>query len=40
MVVCGARGLSSLSQLILGSVSTKITHRCPVTCITVHRPTA
>ncbi|MGV2181228.1 universal stress protein [Rhizobium rhizogenes] len=36
LVVCGARGLSSLSQLVLGSVSTKIAHRCPATCITVH----
>jgi nucleotide-binding universal stress UspA family protein len=36
LVVCGARGLSSLSQLVLGSVSTKIAQRCSATCITVH----
>lgn len=36
LVVCGARGLSSLSQLVLGSISTKVAHSCPVTCITVH----
>lgn len=36
LVVCGARGLSSLSQLVLGSVSTKIAQRCSATCVTVH----
>jgi nucleotide-binding universal stress UspA family protein len=35
LVVCGARGLSSLSQLVLGSVSTKIAQLSPVTCVTV-----
>ncbi|NKK70988.1 hypothetical protein GFM13_11490 [Rhizobium leguminosarum bv. viciae] len=38
LVVCGARGLSSFTHLILGSVSTKITQRCPVTRVTVHTP--
>ncbi|NLS20396.1 universal stress protein [Rhizobium sp. P40RR-XXII] len=36
LVVCGARGLSPLSQLAFGSVSTRVAHSCPVTCITVH----
>ncbi|AYG63610.1 universal stress protein [Rhizobium jaguaris] len=35
LVVCGARGLSSLSQLVLGSVSTKVAQLSSVTCVTV-----
>ncbi|WP_162950435.1 universal stress protein [Rhizobium jaguaris] len=35
LVVSGARGLSSLSQLVLGSVSTEIAQLSPVTCVTV-----
>jgi nucleotide-binding universal stress UspA family protein len=36
LVVCGARGLSALSQLAFGSISTKVAQGCRVTCITVH----
>ncbi|MBX4936358.1 universal stress protein [Rhizobium binae] len=35
LVICGARGLSSFAALLFGSVSNKIAHMCPVTCITV-----
>ncbi|OHV78452.1 universal stress protein [Ensifer sp. LCM 4579] len=35
LVVCGARGLSSFSALVLGSISNKIAHLSPVTCVTV-----
>jgi nucleotide-binding universal stress UspA family protein len=35
LVVCGARGLSDLKALLLGSVSHKLSHLAPVTCITV-----
>lgn len=34
-VICGARGLSNFQTLLLGSVSNKVAHLCPVTCITV-----
>lgn len=36
LVVCGARGLSTLSKLVLGSVSAKIAHACKVPCLTLH----
>ena len=35
LVVCGARGLSNLRALLAGSVSHKLSHLSPVTCITV-----
>lgn len=35
LVVCGARGLSNLRALLTGSVSHKLSHLSPVTCITV-----
>lgn len=35
LIVCGARGLSDLRALMLGSVSHKLSHLAPVTCITV-----
>lgn len=35
LVVCGARGLSDLKALLLGSVSHKLSHLAPVTCMTV-----
>lgn len=35
LVVCGARGLSDFRALLLGSVSHKLSHLSPVTCITV-----
>lgn len=35
VVICGARGLSRFSALLLGSVSNKIAQLCPVTCVTV-----
>ncbi|WP_025596117.1 universal stress protein [Agrobacterium tumefaciens] len=35
VVVCGAKGLSTFEQLVLGSVSMKIAQLCPVTCVTV-----
>ncbi len=36
LVVCGARGLSDLQAVLLGSVSHKLSHLAPVTCVTVH----
>ena len=35
MIVTGARGLSDLKALMVGSVSHKLTNMAPVTCITV-----
>lgn len=35
LVVSGARGLSDLKALLVGSVSHKLSHLSPVTCITV-----
>ncbi len=35
LLVCGARGLSDLRALLLGSVSHKLSHLSPMTCITV-----
>lgn len=35
LVVCGARGLSDLEAVLLGSVSHKLSHLAPVTCVTV-----
>ncbi|MCP5152895.1 MAG: universal stress protein [Ectothiorhodospiraceae bacterium] len=35
MVVMGSRGLSDLSGLMLGSVSHKVSHLAPCTCVTV-----
>ena len=35
MVVMGSRGLSDLKGLVLGSVSHKVNHLAPCTCITV-----
>ncbi len=35
LVISGARGLSDLKALVVGSVSHKLTHLSPVTCITV-----
>ena len=35
MVVLGSRGLSDLSGLMLGSVSHKVSHLAPCTCVTV-----
>ena len=35
LVVCGTRGLSDFRALMLGSVSHKLAHLSPVTCITV-----
>ncbi len=35
LVVSGARGLSDLKALVVGSVSHKLSHLSPVTCITV-----
>lgn len=35
LIVCGARGLSDFRALLLGSVSHKVSHLSPVTCITV-----
>jgi nucleotide-binding universal stress UspA family protein len=35
LVVAGARGLSDIKALIVGSVSHKLSHLSPVTCITV-----
>lgn len=34
-IVLGARGLSDLSGILMGSVSHKVTHYAPCTCITV-----
>jgi nucleotide-binding universal stress UspA family protein len=35
LIVLGARGLSDLKALLVGSVSHKVSHLAPVTCITV-----
>ena len=35
LVVSGARGLSDLKALVVGSVSHKLSHLSPVTCVTV-----
>jgi nucleotide-binding universal stress UspA family protein len=35
LIVSGARGLSDLKGLLVGSVSHKLSHLSPVTCITV-----
>jgi len=35
MIVMGSRGLGNLSGLFLGSVSQKVSHEAPCTCITV-----
>jgi len=35
LIVTGARGLSDLKALMVGSVSHKLAHLAPVTCITV-----
>ena len=35
LIVTGARGLSDIKSLMVGSVSHKLTHLSPVTCITV-----
>ena len=35
LVVCGTRGLTDFRALMLGSVSHKLSHLSPVTCITV-----
>ena len=35
-IVIGSRGLGDLGGLLLGSVSHKVSHSAPCTCITVH----
>lgn len=35
LLVCGSRGLSDLRGLLLGSVSHKLAHLSPITCMTV-----
>ena len=35
MIVMGSRGLSDLSGLLMGSVSHKVSHLAPCTCVTV-----
>ena len=35
MIVMGTRGLSNLSELLMGSVSNKVTNLAPCTCVTV-----
>lgn len=36
MIVMGSRGLSDISGLVVGSVSHKVSHLAPCTCVTVH----
>jgi len=36
MIVMGSRGLSDISGLLVGSVSHKVSHLAPCTCVTVH----
>jgi nucleotide-binding universal stress UspA family protein len=36
MIVTGARGLSSVKSILVGSVSHKLAQLSPVTCVTVH----
>jgi len=36
MIVMGSRGLSDISGLLIGSVSHKVSHLAPCTCVTVH----
>ena len=35
MIVMGSRGLGKLSGLLMGSVSSKVSHLAPCTCVTV-----
>ena len=36
LIVMGTRALGSFSSLLIGSVSNKVNHKAPCTCITVH----
>ncbi len=36
LIVMGTRALGGLSSLLIGSVSSKVNHKAPCTCITVH----